>query len=581
MKKSRFNLSHMHSTTLNAGYLVPFFLQETLPNDTFKLGVNSFIRATPMVAPLMHRVFLYTQYWYVPYRLLWEQWPDFITGGDDLSLAPAFPVINSGEGFQTGSLADYFGMPINQPNIDVSAMPFRALSLIWNTRYRDEDLQSEIPLSVESGNDETTSTDLLSPSWARDYFTTARNSTQRGVQISVPIQQNTSTNGDNYVQKRFNISFSNSKEAVTPMQTGVINVSTRPTANGNWNITGISPNVSDELNSFLLNHHNDFEQGVVYSTGIPYINRTGTYAGTFYVTVTLVSSSVVEGNNATGSSYNNLPAPSAPTTTSWYWPESVFATLSEPSVNTSGALDIRDLRLSSALQRYAENSLQWGNRYEEMIQREFGIKPRDSRIQRPEYLGGAKSMLNIGVVYQTAEGEDTSVGTMRGHASGRLRNRRIRFTAPEHGLIIGLMSIRPEPVYTQGIHREWLKRSRLDFFTRELANVGMQEVFQQELYANADNKDVIFGYQRRYDEYRYRKPLVTGEFRTSIYDSWNMARYFAQPPVLNDSFIRMSSSENAFKRPFAEQNHHSYLAMIRNVCIAYRPLPKRARNILE
>ncbi len=345
------------------------------------------------------------------------------------------------------------------------------------------------------------------------------------------------------------------------------------------------------------------------------------------------------------------------------------------SLTTSGSLDVRDLRMASALQRYQERSLLWGNRYEEFIQREFGMKPRDARIQRPEYLGGSKSVLQISEVLQTAEGQDTGVGTMRGHgefgmkprdariqrpeylggsksvlqisevlqtAEGQdtgvgtmrghgvasMRQRNIRFRCPEHGLIIGLMSIRPRSVYTQGINRAWLKRSRLDFYTPELANIGMQEVMQQELYATADNKDVIFGYQNRYDEYRFHKPVVTGEFRTTAlnhwnlarnfelyatadnkdvifgyqnrYDEyrfhkpvvtgefrttalnhWNLARNFEQAPVLNSSFIDMASSVKTFKRPFAEQTQHSFLAMIRNNIVAYRPIPKKAKNILK
>ncbi len=216
MKKSKFNLTHMHSTTLDMGYLVPFCLLDCLPNDSYSISMNSFIRAQPMLAPLMHEVRFFTQYWYVPYRLLWDDWEQFITGGEALTSAPAFPTIKApadkgfatgsladyfgfptnqpnievsampfgGEaltsapafptikapadkGFATGSLADYFGFPTNQPNIEVSAMPFRAMAEIWNTRYRDEDLQDEIAISYDSNVDTTTSTSLLSPSWTK------------------------------------------------------------------------------------------------------------------------------------------------------------------------------------------------------------------------------------------------------------------------------------------------------------------------------------------------------------------------------------------------------------------------------
>ena len=177
MKKSKFNLSHNYSTTLNMGNLVPVLTMDCLPNDTFRISMKSFIRAQPMLAPIMHEVYFYTQYWFVPYRLLWKDWPTFITGGEtgneDSTLK--FPTITAPtDGFKVGSLADYFGFPVNQGGIEVSAMPFRAMAEIWNTRYRDEDIQDEIPITYEQGSDTKTSTALLSPSWRKDVFTTAR-----------------------------------------------------------------------------------------------------------------------------------------------------------------------------------------------------------------------------------------------------------------------------------------------------------------------------------------------------------------------------------------------------------------------
>lgn len=250
--------------------------------------------------------------------------------------------------------------------------------------------------------------------------------------------------------------------------------------------------------------------------------------------------------------------------------------------DVTGVISIRDIRASSALQRYAERSLKFGNRYEEFIQREFGVSPRDSRIQRPEYLGGGSGILNISEVLQTAEATDSSVGTMRGHGIASISQRIINFFSVEHGLILGLLSIRPKAVYTQGVDREFLKRSRLDFFTPELANIGMQEVLQGELFATNSNAYDVFGYSERYNEYRYHKPLVTGEFRTLL-NYWNMARNFGNAPALNDEFINMAYSTEVFKRPFAVQDgsNHSFLLMLKNVVRAYRPIPKRAKDILR
>lgn len=171
---------------------------------------------------------------------------------------------------------------------------------------------------------------------------------------------------------------------------------------------------------------------------------------------------------------------------------------------------------------------------------------------------------------------------MRGHGIGAITQRRIKFRSPEHGIIIGLLSIRPKVVYTQGVDREFLKRSRLDFFTPELANIGMQEVLTQEIFANSTNKGSVFGYSDRYQEYRYHKPLVTGEFRGNL-NFWNMALEFANAPELNAEFVNMATYAENWKRPFQIQDNsaHAFVCMLKNHIRAYRPIPKRAKDILR
>lgn len=641
MKRSKFNLTHTHSTTADAGQLIPFLLQPTLPGDRFRIGLKNFIRCQPMVAPLMHEVYFYTQYWYVPYRILWDNWEDFITGGGDLASSPSFPYVTAPSGgWQPGSLADYFGFPVKQAGIEVSAMPFRAYSEIWNTRYRDEDLQTDVNIVYTDGKDTETNTDILSPSWKRDYFTLARPWTQRGADILVPVTDgghgaqiihkhtisyrvalfiwemygfnpnvgNPETydfstadiyfNGVSYEYdgntKTYNASTSTPAEKAEFIATlrrifhgdgwtGSIPYSNIENAIRNWSSTSpqevpisaeseitltriiSSANVQNlvlknwkfHLYAFISNDETVSSIGVSdnFSGGSIYDERTD---DTVWVNF----------NGTTACEYRN----GAP----------ICQYVAYVTLSQTGSVSIRDLRTSSALQRYAERSLKFGNRYEEFIQREFGVKPRDSRIQRPEYLGGGRGILNISEVLQTAEGTDTGVGTMRGHGIASVAQRPIRFKSPEHGIIIGLLSIRPKAVYTQGIEREFLKRSRLDFFTPELANIGMQEVLTQELFATSTNKNSIFGYNDRYQEYRYHKPLVTGEFRDTL-NYWNMARVFDNAPNLNDEFINMEYSSEVFKRPFAvqDQSYHSFLIMLENVIHAWRPIPKRAKDILK
>lgn len=644
MKRSKFNLTHTHSTTADAGQLIPFLLQPTLPGDRFRIGLKNFIRCQPMVAPLMHEVYFYTQYWYVPYRILWDNWEDFITGGGDLSANPSFPYVTAPSGgWQPGSLADYFGFPVKQAGIEVSAMPFRAYAEIWNNRYRDEDLQTDVGIVYTDGEDTKTNTDILSPSWKRDYFTLARPWTQRGADILVPVT--TGGHGAEIIHKHtisyrvalfiwgmyaFNTN-DNPEEIDFSIADRYFNGVSYKLASNDTKTYSASTSTPAEKVAFIVGLEkifNDSAFGHNWTGSVPYTNLESAIknwsstspqeipvsagseitltrqGGTVPVTLVLtnwkfslyafitndetvpsigISDSFSGASVYDASGTRNIWVRFTGSTACNYDNDSplceyvAYVTLSQ-----SGSVSVRDLRTSSALQRYAERSLKYGNRYEEFIQREFGVKPRDSRIQRPEYLGGGRGILNISEVLQTAEGTDTSVGTMRGHGIASVAQHPIRFKSPEHGIIIGLLSIRPKAVYTQGIEREFLKRSRLDFFTPELANIGMQEVLTQELFATSGNKNAVFGYSDRYQEYRYHKPLVTGEFRDTL-KYWNMARIFENAPNLNDEFINMEYSSEVFKRPFAvqDQSYHSFLIMLENVIHAWRPIPKRAKDILK
>lgn len=597
MKKSKFNLSHNASLTASMGNLIPFVTIDCLPNDSHRLSVDSFIRAQPMMAPLMHNVRFYTQYWFVPYRILWNNWTDFITGGLDGTSAPTFPTIKITP--ETSSLADYFGIPVNDAELEVSALPFRAYTEIWNTRYRDEDLQLELPISYDDGVDTDTNTTIQRCSWAKDYFTTARPWTQRGSQISVPVMPGIQT-GEAYAVYHPVIEFDGNVVTSKPSTVDF----------GSVIISGYGDSVNYDSHSVEVQYN---YSGMTYQLNFSNSLASGTVAGYFAIKFPYSGSGPIDAN--TGSSlgkcsdlvyyqkvnvtfgapisYSDSPVSNFHCTfeSTRVYPQKTcltnikfslvnltceVSTVEKVSQTGLGALNIRDLRLSSALQRYQERSLEYGNRYEEFIQREFGIRPRDSRIQRPEYLGGSKSVLQISEVLQTSEGTNTGVGTMRGHGVGGLRQRPIRFRAPEHGVIIGLFSIRPDSVYSQGLARQWTKFSKLDYFVPELANVGMQEVFQSEIYADGTNSKTLFGYSPRYEEYRKLPNRISGEFR-KLLNYWNLARNFEAPPVLNSSFITM----NPTKRVFAEQTQDSFLVMLRNNIKSYRVVPKRAKNILK
>lgn len=595
MKKSRFNLSHNSSLTADMGYLIPFCVLDCLPNDSMQLRFQSFLRAQPMLAPLMHVVNLYTQWWYVPYRILWNNWTEFITGGEDGSATPTFPTITISQA-ATSSLADYFCIPTGQNNLQVSALPFRAYAEIWNTRYRDEDLQDELPISYDDGDDKVTSTTLQKCSWAKDYFTTARPFTQRGSQISVPIRLSQASNSS----WSSSVSFSNIFFPVDDRYYDISN--TTMTLNvggsfaqnfvnsGNYNgtitfrlvpgqNTPALPTQTGQGSSFtniqaVCNEFSDitlsYSYRVTYNAD-KYATMPDNTQGQVVPLPQVGTATYFGTTEASNNAATSLPATTKVTTNAL---ATVNFVVSGGGIQSS--LNIRDLRLASSLQRYQERSLEWGNRYEEFIQREFGIKPRDARIQRPEYLGGGKGLLQISEVLQTAEGTNTGVGTMRGHAIGSFSHKAIRFRCPEHGVIIGLLSIRPHADYTQGLRKFWKKFTRFDYFTPELANIGMQEVYQSELYADGTNDNVLFGYAPRYAEYRSEPNRITGEFK-DILNFWNLARNFENAPQLTSEFITMNPS----KRIFADQTSNSFLIQCRNDIRAYRVVPKRAKNILK
>lgn len=607
MKKSKFNLSHNASLTADMGKLIPFCVLDCLPGDSIRLKLQSFVRAQPMLAPLMHQVNLYTQYWFVPYRIVWDDWTDFITGGIGGYDTPTFPtmLINS----KTSSLADYFGIPITDTNttLEVNALPFRAYAEIWNTRYRDEDLQAEVGITKSSGRDFLTNSDLLSCSWAKDYFTTARPFTQRGSQISTPVllqsnnaqtQMGTCKVSVSGLYPKYDAPLPDYIQSITYdtmhlymkyywfeqnlLPRGSINILLQ---NGPIDIEHLGRVDGVETQKWTV--HAGFDNGnigLVYTATIKFIvDKMHEFEGGAFGDVPIrrnfdLTFNVTEQKSVDTATVNSL----LDWTYSQGWTEATNYTIDVGYYLSTGgmsaSLNIRDLRLSSALQRYQERSLEYGNRYEEFLQREFGVRPRDSRIQRPEYLGGGKSVLQISEVLQTAEGNNTGVGTMRGHGVSTFSSRGIRFRCPEHGLLIGLLSIRPHADYTQGLRKFWRKFSKLDYFVPELANIGMQEVFETELFANGTiaNYDKLFGYVPRYEEYRHEPNRISGEFR-DILNYWNLARIFDAPPVLNSDFIRMNPS----KRIFAEQTQNSFLIMLRNNIRAYRNVPKKAVNILK
>lgn len=456
MKRSKFSLSNYKLLTGDMGELLPVGLTEVLPGDTIQQATSALIRVSPLMAPVMHPVQVRIHHWFVPHRMVWEDFENFITGGPDGNDASVFPTITIGAGgVSIGDLGDYLGVPVDVDNIEVSALPFRGYARIWNEYYRDQDLQNKAIISLASGADITTSTALKKVCWEKDYFTTSRPWTQKGDEISLPLGTT-------------------------------------------------APVVSD---------------------GTP-IHLAGSTQGT--------SRHVQSGVN--GGPFTGLELEAMDV-----WENLKFGTGTglEADLTNATASTVNQLREAFALQRYKEARARYGSRYTEYL-RYLGVKSSDARLDRPEYLGGGRQTIQFSEVLQTGvttDGDDTAgVGNLRGHGIGALRSNRFRKFFEEHGYVFTFMSVLPKTMYAQGLARHWNRRSKEDFFQKELQFIGQQEVLNKEIYAAHADPDDPFGYQDRYDEYRRTESSIAGDFRDTL-DHWHMARIFAGEPTLNDSFV--------------------------------------------
>ena len=502
-KRNKFSLSHYRLFSCKMGYLLPIGLTEVLPGDTIQHATSLFLRVAPMVTPVMHPVHTIIHHWFVPTRLLWDSWEDFITGGPDGLNASVMPTVQAGaEGFAVGSLADYLGVPTGIPNLNVMALPFRAYDLIYNECYRDEDLEAELTISKADGPDTTTSVALQRADWARDYFTTARPWPQKGPAIDVPVNLGSaskptitaSITGSPQLAKASYYPPDDPSHSYTPSWTkpGSDNVP-------HWTLPSYSGNVA-QMNSSVMHH------------------------GGLTVTPGTLGVNINYQQDAPG----------------------------------LGTVDINQLREGFALQKFEEHRAMYGSRYVEYL-RYLGVRSSDARLQRPEYLGGSRQTVQFSEVLQTgSDSADNPIGTLRGHGIAASRTNRYRRFIEEHGFIVSVMTVRPISVYMQGLPRLWNRRVKEDYFQRELQHIGQQEVLTKELYAGSSAgpvaDDKVFGYQNRYDEYRSHESYVSGEFRT-ILDSWHMARKFSNEPVLNGDFVSAVPTDRIFA---AQQNDTLY-----------------------
>lgn len=526
IERSRFDLSHGHKTTFNAGFLIPVFISEALPGDTFHMKGTAFTRLATPLKPIMDNIQQDLHFFFVPSRLTWEHWVNFmgerVHPSDDpldYSVPQAHWNPHAALTHATGAdfaIGDYLGLPkvdaVNE-NFDVSALPLRAIQLIWNEWYRDENLQEPIPVELGDSGDTMNYNAAVSnfPRGKRKgYFTGCLPWPQKGDAVTVPL---------------------GATAPVVIPGTFTPEVATIQRFTGSAWVNEGSLNINDAAATPL---------------GAEILTSTG---------------SAISGAPVAGRLIGDLS----------YTGAAPYADLAAAT-----SISINDLRLAVSIQRLLERDARGGTRYIELILSHFGVQNPDFRLQRPEYLGGGSTTVNINPVastYTTAgnapQGNLSATGTA-------IVNGAWSHSFTEHGYVIGFISVRADLTYQRGVSRFWSRKTRNEFYWPTLAHLGEQAVLNKEIWLNtaaSGTNDEVFGYQERFAEYRYMESLISGlmvsEEAQSL-DVWHLSQDFTTLPVLNAEFI---VEKPPIDRVIAVENQPHFIGDFWFDFKADRPLP--------
>lgn len=498
ISRSRFSRPSSYKTTFDAGWIVPFFLDSALPSDTFTLKSNFLIRfASPLIAPIMDNLYCDVFYFAVPYRLLWSNWERFCgerVSPDDVYNGQIPKVVIDGSSSDVvQSLPDYFGIPVSQlagkGSYKVNALPFRAYNLIYQTWFKDENLIAAPELYTGDADKSFSLYPLRRRGKRHDYFTSCLPWPQKGPESIIaiggqaPVYGNGSALGLTYLDN----SSSGASQHFATLQ-----------AVGN----------SSAVASSTIQMH------------------TATLGSNPVGSVPSGTSRTIKVNGSVGVTPNKSNS-------------GLLADLS--AVNP---IPINDFRRAVALQHWYEALARGGSRYREICRAVFGAVSPDARLQIPEYLGGGSFPIDFKTVEQTSGTSIDPSETPQGNlAAFGLGADTIGFTKSftEHCLVLGLLSIRADLTYQQGLDRFWSQSTLEDLYWPQFAHLGEQVVRNREIYAdNTSDDDGVFGYQERYAEYRYKPSRITGKLNSAYpqpLDAWHLAQFFGNRPVLNESFI--------------------------------------------
>ena len=516
IRRAKFQRDFNLLTTMNEGDLVPIYLDEVLPADTFKINLNALVRMATPLYPVMDNAYMDFYFFFVPARLLWKHFQNLMGQNDSTFWAETTeyttPVTTAPEGgWNVGTLADYFGIPTGVSGLKVNSLPFRAYAKIWNEWFRDENLQQPVTQSMDdtTTTGSNTGTELsdaeaggmpLKVCKYKDYFTSCQPSPQKAVEpVTIPLTGNAPIKG--------------------------------------YKDEGRTNPVTGEASTFFS--IGPAEAGQKVQVGQIGADKQGL---------------------------------------AMYWGKNGSLTYLGAELGNITGATINELRQAIAVQHIFERDARTGTRYKEILKGAWGVTSPDARLDRSEYIGGHRMPINVNQVIQTSSTDSTSPqGNTGAYSMTTLSRNMCTYSATEHGYVLGLAAIRVDHSYQQGLSRLWTRNTRFSYYDPMLANLGEQAVLNQEIYAQGKPQDEeVFGYQEAWADYRYRTNMVTSEMRSSYaqtLDAWHYADKYDALPALSSSWIK-EGTEN-IDRTLAVQssNSHQFICNFYYEQAWTRPMP--------
>lgn len=552
LQYSALKIPATYQSTGNCGELLPIFFREILPGQKVKINRDIGIQFSPFVSNVFHEIQGEVTNWFVPYRLLWDKWEEFITGGVDGMNADIPPTISllelarqkaGEEGLSTptgyellDTLADKFGFPISftfratdsDDNIDKPvAFLHRAYNMIYNEWIRIPDIE---PDEVQEDNNK-----VLRGNWQWDYFTRARIFQQRGIVPTIPI-----------AEEAKNIEFSLTHE-IEPGQwfmnsmTGKYGWQKEAAGAGQGLFVA---NVGQEDNYLDVTGRPDAIPSMLVNDTLE-TNQVGKGEGTEHQLRIMPHRAQIELNDF--------------------------------------GVNMNDFLIGLGIMRYQINNAKIESRYGDHLRVRWGVYPEDARLQMPEYLGSEEINVQISPVTQTSAGtgDSTQLGYMAGQAGAGRGGMQCEYEAKEHGVLMSLLIVRPRTVYEGGLNKMWIRKNKFDFATPELSNmpdvaIKKEELFYRPVNSAKEQNEEIFGWQGMYEEYRTETNTITGKLRPSLpktaqpLTSYTLARFWKTAPKLNKEFIQCNPDMDRIKQ---YTNEPDFVFWVRNSINTAIPLP--------